>query len=362
MRKGYRVLLIGPLPDPVTGVSLANKVLYEGLLNRNICVNTINTQIESKIKANTGNFGVSKILNFLRTYFKVFKIPFSDILNITIGQTVFGVIKYLPFLIVAKLLNKVTVVHLHGGFLKNEYDSQSGFKKRLMLYTLKKFDYGIVLSNSLKVHLNFFLDDEKVFVCKNFYEDKLKIHEEGKKNYKELRIVFLSNLIEGKGINLLMDTLKKINSDEIKVRVAGNVTPENVIVLAKMKEVENLEYLGVVSGKEKADLLSWGNVFCLPTFYKRGEGQPISIIEAMAFGNFILTTKHGGIPDICSDKNGIFVNKNDQNDLESKIRFLLKNKELIKKKGSFNKIYAYDEFREEVFIENMIKIFDKCLT
>ena len=41
------------------------------------------------------------------------------------------------------------------------------------------------------------------------------------------------------------------------------------------------------------------------------EGQPISILEAMGFGNVIITTKHAGIPDICSDKNAVFVEKKD---------------------------------------------------
>jgi len=39
------------------------------------------------------------------------------------------------------------------------------------------------------------------------------------------------------------------------------------------------------------------------------EGQPISIIEAMASGNLIITTKHGGIQDICSDMNALFCKK-----------------------------------------------------
>ena len=57
-----------------------------------------------------------------------------------------------------------------------------------------------------------------------------------------------------------------------------------------------------------------GQCVCLPTYYPM-EGQPISIIEAMGFGNFIVTTNHAGIPDICCKKNSLFVQKGDSKSL-----------------------------------------------
>ncbi|AXP80580.1 N-2CN'-diacetylbacillosaminyl-diphospho-undecaprenol alpha-1-2C3-N-acetylgalactosaminyltransferase [Mariniflexile rhizosphaerae] len=357
-----RILLIGPFPSPISGVSLANEVLKCGLENKGKQIGIINTQVQTDIKGNTGKFSINKILFFFKVYLSLYKILFFDIVNITIGQTFFGVLKYLPFLLAAKIFKTKTVIHLHGGFLKNEYENQKSLKKKLMLFTLRQFDYGIVLSKSLKEHLSFFLDGERIFICKNFFESSLKSMDKEEKNYEELRLIFLSNLIEGKGINLLLEALEGIDPNTIKVKVAGNITPENKIVVSKMERFSNLEYLGVVSGKAKTEMLSWGNVFCLPTFYSRGEGQPISIIEAMAFGNLILTTKHGGIPDICTDNNAIFVEKNNVKDLKSKILFLISNRIMLKKKGELNKVYAEKEFAEDVFVENMIKIFDRCLS
>lgn len=51
--------------------------------------------------------------------------------------------------------------------------------------------------------------------------------------------------------------------------------------------------------------------FALPTRYPN-EGQPISILEAMGNGMFIITTDHAGIPDIVEDGvNGIVMKKCD---------------------------------------------------
>ena len=58
--------------------------------------------------------------------------------------------------------------------------------------------------------------------------------------------------------------------------------------------LEHTDYIGIVNGKAKKNLLEWGNVFVLPTFYKM-EGQPISILEAMATKNLVVTTNHAGI-------------------------------------------------------------------
>ncbi|GAL62282.1 glycosyltransferase family 4 protein [Algibacter lectus] len=356
-----KILLIGPFPPPISGVSLANSILKEGLQREGEKVNFINTENQKQITGETGRFNLSK-LSFLLMYLKLFKIPSSNIIYITIGQTFFGVLKYLPFLIIAKLFNLKTVAHLHGGYLKTEFDNQPRFNKKCMLMTLNLFDYGIVLSKSLRRHLSFFLKEEDIFICPNFYEKALFEIESGEKNYEELRIIFLSNLIEGKGINLLLKALEEINSKAIKIKVAGNIPLENKQVVKQMRRIQNLEYLGTVSGKKKADLLSWGNVFCLPTFYDRGEGQPISIIESMAFGNLILTTRHGGIPDICSEYNAFFVQKNNVQDLKEKLMYLLENIHKVKEKGAYNVKYAKENFTEEKFIQNMTNIFDTCIS
>lgn len=68
---------------------------------------------------------------------------------------------------------------------------------------------------------------------------------------------------------------------------------------------EYITYHGIVGGKEKRELLKKCYIFALPTRYPN-EGQPISILEAMGNGMFIITTDHAGIPDIVEDGvNGI---------------------------------------------------------
>jgi glycosyltransferase involved in cell wall biosynthesis len=57
------------------------------------------------------------------------------------------------------------------------------------------------------------------------------------------------------------------------------------------------EYFGFASGDLKSRLLSEADLFAFPTYYQN-ENQPVNLIEAMAFGLPILTTRWRSIPEL----------------------------------------------------------------
>ena len=358
-----KILIIGSFPPPISGVSLANKVITDGLKNsKKWKVDVINSEYSSNITTGHGKISFQKFY-FLKTYLHLYKVFFSKIIYITIGQSFFGVIKYAPFIILSKLFRKKLVFHLHGGHLLNEYNLLKGLKRKSFYFFISKMDYGIVLSKKLSENFTSFTNKSRIFELPNFYETNLKMSEQDiikSKDYTELKIIFLSNLIEEKGINLLLEAVKILYKKGIKIniKIAGNLVSNND--LSNYLGKYGIEYVGVVNGIQKKDFLLWGNVFCLPTFYKM-EGQPISIIEAMATGNLIITTKHAGIQDICYDKNALFCKKNDLCDLIRTLEELSSNISEIKIKGLYNYNYSKDLFSEENFIDNANKILLQCI-
>ena len=91
----------------------------------------------------------------------------------------------------------------------------SPLKQRISKRILQYFDKGIVLSRSLKPLLQKFLADEKIFIRHNFIQNSLilpaeKVHK--LKEFKQLRLVFMSNLIAEKGIEELLVALEFLNS------------------------------------------------------------------------------------------------------------------------------------------------------
>lgn len=359
----HKILIIGPFPGPPKGISLSNQVVATGLMNKGWKVQKINTEHSKEVNSEIGHFSFEK-LSFIKTYFQAYKIFGIDVVYITIGITFFGVLKYAPFILLAKMFNKKTIVHVHSDHLKKEYQSLSGVKQRVFYQLMAMFDAGIVLSPSLRANLNPFLSEKNIYELYNFVEQKLAepvLDQIKKKDFSKIRLVFLSNLLEEKGINVLLQALKKLNSEGIplKLKIAGNTISGNPLEDI-INEVETVEYLGVVAGKQKQELLLWGNVFCLPTYFNM-EGQPISILEAMAFDHLILTTKHAGIPDICSDENAIFCKENDAEDLSLKLKHIILNWEQLQKNAISNGVYARNKFTETKFISTLENIIFETL-
>lgn len=353
-----KVLIIGPFPNPISGVSIANKVVEE-ILNAdlNFTVENINTSYPI-FDEQIGEFSIQKFLFYLRINSSFFKVLKNNIIYITPGQTFFGVLKYALFIVTASALRKELIIHVHGNYLGKEYQSLKGFKRVLFYFLVSRFTKGIVLSNSLKQNLTPFLEDKNIFSLPNFAQDYL--YTEDKKFVKdELRIFYLSNLMKEKGIFCLLNALKNLEKNNIiyKAKIAGNIDQNySKEILKLFTELKNAEYIGIVNGDDKKSLLEWGNIFVLPTFYKM-EGQPISILEAMATTNLVVTTNHAGISDVFQDKiNGYFVEKNNENSIEKILSYLAANKSELKKIAEYNKRFFLNNFTVDIFKKNLLEI------
>ena len=358
MNSKISILLIGPFPGPLSGVSIANQVVREVLSDDSqFEVDLINTSY-SRFDEEIGKFSFKKTFFYLALYLNIFKIFKHKIIYITPGQTFYGILKYGFFIILGSIFRKELILHVHGNHLGEEYKSLNGIKKYIFYCLVSKFSKGIVLSDSLKHNLTPFIDQGSVFCLPNFAQDYL--YEEDKNLVNdELRIFYLSNLMKEKGIICLLKALKNLEKYNItyKAKIAGNIDEKfSKEILQLLNELENTKYVGVVNGEAKKNLLKWGNIFVLPTFYKM-EGQPISIIEAMATKNVVVTTNHAGILDIFKDKvNGYLVKKNSIKSIQDILTYIATNKSEIEKIATYNKEFFLEKFTVNTFKKNLIKI------
>ena len=358
MNSKISILLIGPFPGPLSGVSIANQVVSEVLSDDSqFEVDIINTSY-SRFDEEIGKFSFKKTFFYLALYLNIFKIFKHKIIYITPGQTFYGILKYGFFIILGSIFRKELILHVHGNHLGEEYKSLNGIKKYIFYCLVSRFSKGIVLSDSLKHNLTPFIDQGSIFCLPNFAQDYL--YEEDKNLVNgELRIFYLSNLMKEKGIICLLKALKNLEKNNIiyKAKIAGNIDEKfSKEILQLLNELENTKYVGVVNGEAKKNLLKWGNIFVLPTFYKM-EGQPISIIEAMATKNVVVTTNHAGILDIFKDKvNGYLVKKNSIKSIQDILTYIATNKSEIEKIATYNKEFFLENFTVNTFKKNLIKI------
>lgn len=359
-----KILFIAPLPMPITGHSLASKVFHDGLL-KNHDVDVVNLSKNSFISGINSFHRIIQIFIIFQGVWQ--KKKDADVIYFTISESFAGNIKDIfIYLICFKSLSKM-VIHLHGGSIKKLI-----FDKIKILYLINKYFISriggvIILGQS---HLDIFLefiDKKKIYIVPNFAEDFLFTYDELIKekfhNTIPLKILFLSNLIQGKGHNELVDAYQALSDElrkKVKIEFAGAFESDKHKdeFLKKIDGYENIHYSGIVNGAEKKHIFSNTHIFCLPT--SLSEGQPISILEAYASGCVVITTNQGGIVDIFKDQiNGFEVQKNSTVSIKSVIEQILENPTLLLPIAIHNRKTAYNKYRTSEYNASLIKIIEE---
>jgi len=359
------ILYITPLPPPLTGQSLTNRILYNELIKYHN-VEIINL---SKNSLRQEVISFKSIFQLLSLFKKVLiKNKNADVIYFTISQSITGNIKDLIiYLLCYKSLSKM-IVHLHGGGIKNIVFDRNKFIYNLNKFFLFRTNAVIVLSKSLTTIFSEFLPRNKIHIVSNFAENYLFLNEKEIENkfteIKSLKILFLSNLLKGKGYNKLLDAYNELDNklkDIVQIDFAGGFESDRKKnkFLNKINGLNNINYHGIVQSSIKKDLLSKAHIFCLPTYYYYGEGQPISILEAYASGCVVITTYHGGITDIFKDGiNGYKAKKNSAASIKIIIEKIINKNDDLLSLGLYNNKLAIKKYKASYFYSSMLNIFN----
>jgi glycosyltransferase involved in cell wall biosynthesis len=141
------------------------------------------------------------------------------------------------------------------------------------------------------------------------------------------------------------------NKPNLKISFLG-YGAENLRDYCERFEVGNLvEYLGAVPMDERIEFFRRSDIFVLPTY---AEAMPMSVIEAMAAGLPVISTRVGGIPELIEDGvDGILFAPGDVGALAEKISFLLNNKDTRIKIGKKAKQKAREQMDFRVYVNKL---------
>jgi glycosyltransferase involved in cell wall biosynthesis len=248
---------------------------------------------------------------------------------ITIAQSLRGFWRDFFMIWYAACFGHSVVCHLHGGNYGQFFANQPAWIQNLVRATLRRADHIYVLGERLRDMFDFDpgLEHKIKVVCNGLPfllpdEENEKRAPDGLKH--PVTLLYLSNLIESKGYLHVLEAVEMLvraglnvkcrffgrflsNADDIVVRNAehGRQLFDSFV---KERGLEGaVEYCGTIEGKEKLKALNEAHFFVLPTQYDN-EGQPLSIIEAMAFGNVVISTDYRAIPEMVIDQvNGVLV-------------------------------------------------------
>ncbi|HEY4784737.1 MAG TPA: glycosyltransferase family 4 protein [Bacteroidales bacterium] len=300
-----KIVYIAPLPPPINGHSLVSKAFYDAL-ELDYDVKAINLSKKSFVEG-VDSFGrIIEIIKILKDVW--FNKKDASSIYLTISESLAGNLKdILIYLLCFNKLSKM-YIHLHGGSIKKLL-----WDRHKALYFVNKFFIkrlgGIIISGESHLEIFSFVDRPKIHIVPNFAPDGMFVSEEHVKtkflNLMPLRILYLSNFIEKKGYNELLEaylTLDEIHKSQVTIDFAGRFESESQkqLFLQKLKGHSGIRYHGAVDDEMKRKLFAESHIFCLPTAFL--EGQPISILEAYAAGCVVLTTGQSGILDIFTNE------------------------------------------------------------
>lgn len=166
------------------------------------------------------------------------------------------------------------------------------------------------------------------------YADPPRAHDQD-----PLKVLIVGRLEERKGHDLLFQAVRVLRDRAVSVEVwvAGVPGQIDVRALAKSIGVDGLvRFFGAVSDEVLEFLYQQCDVFCLPSRTDRygvSEGLPVALIEAMAHGKPVVSTRLAGIPELVEQG---LVDEGDVEALASSLEDLAKSRELREVLGRRN--------------------------
>jgi glycosyltransferase involved in cell wall biosynthesis len=236
-----------------------------------------------------------------------------------ISQNRMGLLRDVVLLLPFRLARRGIVVHLHGGALDEVLRREPKWLERLVRTVIATpRTCGVVLTPNLRRCLRPLVADERIFVVAN------TVHAPGSPVEipdGQLAILFLSTLMPTKGYRELVGAVARLARQgvSIRLRMAGEVwTDEDARWIADYDDVSSIEFLGPVIGEAKWSLIDECHMLVLPS--TAPEGQPLTILEAMARGRPVLTTDQGGIAETVGDDAGIVLARMQGDELQSALQ------------------------------------------
>jgi len=332
------------------------------LINESFECSYLNLSTSSKVNG-IGRWSLLKLYRYVRILFSVIiHLVFlrTDVCYITIAAKGMAFYKDAFIAILFKVFRKKIIYHFHN---KGVSLGSQKLMNRCLYRCIFRNSYAILLSSYLYGDVRTYFPENRVFVCPNGVPLLTERVDYFREKNKEVSLLFLSNMIESKGVMILLDTCKKLNERGLLFKccfVGGEGDVDSTIFDRRVNELglqSCVKYLGGKYGSEKTFEFLNADIFVFPTFYHY-ECFPLVLLEAMQFELPVVSTYEGGIVDIVDDGvTGFLVEQRNVDDLTDKVGLLITDHQLRKNMGSAGYSKYLSEYTLSVFEDRLRKIF-----
>lgn len=327
-REELDVLIVGPAGHETGGVARYvtehGRVLPSGVTARTYDVSTARaTDVRSFLRAGATALGDALRFPLVRP---------ADVVHVHTSHYFSFLLSAFYVLFAAYAWRRPVVLHVHGSSFDEFVAADVPLLDRFQSLVFGASDRVVVLSEYWREVLGERVDEGKLVVLPNAVDPGGYDPQYGA---DPPHLVFVSNHVARKGIRELTEAVDDLlrSGPEFEVTIAGSGP------LARHAEdlaerFDRVTYVGYVPEAEKRSLLSRGSIYALPT---RAEGLPIAILEAMAGGNAVVSTRVGSIPDVLGEENGVLVEPGDAGALRDGLRELLEDPERVERMARTNR-------------------------
>lgn len=359
-----KILFILHLPPPVHGAAMVGKYIHDSkLINERFECQFINLALAKDLN-DIGRGSIKKFKHFITKlqFIKQRVKEFSPNLCYVTPNAKGGAF-YKDFIVVQllKSMGCKVVVHFHnkGVSLRQKY-----WLDNFLYVRFFKDLKVILLSQSLYQDFNKYVSLKNVFICPNGIPQSPPLPQIP---HSKFTILFLSNMIEEKGVWTLVEACKELKEkkESFECHFVGKWSNiEENVFLQRIKEYNLENYIfahGAQYGKEKNKFWQQCDLFVFPTYY-HNESFPMVLLEAMQQKKACISTEEGGIPEIIiPNETGYIIPPKDSSLLAKKISYLINHPHLCKDMGEQGFIRYNQLFTLQCFERKFISILDMCL-
>lgn len=364
------ILYLLHIPPPIHGSSLVGLRIKESSLINGIFECRFINLLASNNLTESGKVNLRKIINFLITYIHLFRAIVCKrpkLCYMALTSTGAAFYKDLCLVALIRLFRIKRIYHLHNKGVSLHQDKLlNRFCYRFVFSSAEV----ILLSKYLYPDIQQFVPQSMMHICPNGIADEFpvsKIKNSGSGSKNAVRILFLSNLIESKGVFVLLEACAILKKKEIPFECVfvggeGDLTAfqfrERVNKLGLSKE---LTFIGKKYGEEKNNAFAEADIFAFPTYYLN-ECFPLVLLEAMSYSLSVVSTFEGGIPDIIENGvTGFLVPQRNVAALAAKLELLIQNPELRRQMGAAGRKKYEQEFTQEIFENRLVQILHQVI-
>lgn len=359
-QKSLRVLLVSPLPPPSGGIGRWTVLLLDWVQHQQdleVRVVDISTRWravdEMELWKRFFGGAIQGIRDGWRALVELIRFR-PHVLHLNTSGRLRG-----PWdtalLAMSVVLRVRSVYHIRMGRLP-EVMTHKGWEWRGLCGALKLADQIVVLDEESENALKRYVPKERVTRMPNAIAVSSSVVSYGVSH--EQIALYLGYVVPTKGMKELMSAWRELCPRDWRLQLGGLGS------LAYQKELQEIagenaevEFLGDLSPEAAWRRMLSADIFVLPTYT---EGFPNVILEAMAAGKAILSTRVGAIPEMLdADGNepcGLVVNPRDEEALVAALRKLLSEPELRQNLGRRAQAKARRAYTTDIVFDRLVRL------